>query len=281
MDLEGLAEDLEGTAARQAVSQWLAELDAEPDGRTVVSHIGGEANLPLYGEGRDAIRRFVHAAAARRSGNPLGWYRAALKDSTLDLAIHGPAPDATLPDEICKIMNAWAVWNRLGGVFKPPIPPAAFRSPACQGAIEDWIRAKVCSARYQDELEPTQKVSGGEAPSVFSTFEEDRESKFPHGTPANRCREIVGLDPLDPPEAHVLLRYSEPAVGPARVPTALDAGTHLHFLPPPAGAGWGTTKDLGTPTRSGGVREVVVRPFPVSALRQPVFIDKRYEGNTP
>ncbi len=70
MDLEGLAEDLEGTAARQAVSQWLAALEAEPYGRTVVSHIDGEANLPLYGEGRDAIRRFVHAAAARRSGNP-------------------------------------------------------------------------------------------------------------------------------------------------------------------------------------------------------------------
>lgn len=281
MDLKGLAEDLEGTAARQAVSQWLAELDAESDGRTVVSDIGGEANLPLYGEGRDAIRRFVHAAATRVPGVPVEWYRATLRDPTVDLMAHGLSADPSLPNELCRIVDGWALHEHLVGKENAPsIPPGSTRSPLYQGVLERWLRDFVCSPVYLEALDE-RKVVSSDPPVVFSTFEEDREVKFPAGTPPNRCREIVGLDPLDPPEAHVLLRYSTIAVGPAKVPTAFDAGTHLHFLSPPAGAGWGTTTDLGTSSRSGGVREVVVRPFPVSALRQPVFIDKRYEGNTP
>jgi hypothetical protein len=34
------------------------------------------------------------------------------------------------------------------------------------------------------------------------------------------------------------------------------------------------TKNLATPDGSGGVREVVVKPFPVSTLMQPEFIEK-------
>jgi hypothetical protein len=272
MDLESLVESLEGPMARQAVSRWFAELESEPTGQTVAGHIRGEENLALHDEGREAIRRLSRAIGARGSDDPVQRYKDALKDRTLDLGVHGPEADGALPDQLCKLASAWSVWRHLGGADKPRIPYASFRSPAYQGTIERWLMTSVCSPGHREALSPGHEVSG-ELPTVFSTLEEERDAKFPHGTPANRCREILGLEPLDPPEAHALLRYSNRDVGPARVPTAFDAGIHPHFVPPPAGARWGTTKNLASPG-SEGVREVVVKPFPVALLRQPVFIDK-------
>jgi hypothetical protein len=107
---------------------------------------------------------------------------------------------------------------------------------------------------------------------VFSTFEEDRLLRFPAGSSAAHCWQIVGVDPPDPPQACVLLKYVRTEVGPARVPSVFDAGDHPHFLPVPGGAGYGVTKNLRTPDGSDGVKEVVVPPFGVAKLREPEFI---------
>jgi hypothetical protein len=174
---------------------------------------------------------------------------------------------------MCKLADAWALWQHYAPLDnKPAIPPGSVRSPRYRGVIERWLRDFVCTATYQEALDATKLVSG-DPPVVFSTFEEDRNSRFPARTPANTCRKVVGLDEEPTPEAHALLRYDKAEVGPARVPTAFDAGTHVHFLPPPAGANHGTTKNLTTADGSNGVREVVVKPFPVSMLRQPEFIE--------
>lgn len=274
MDLEALAETLEGPGARPAVAEWVAAVGhAEPEGPTVMCYLRRESNLQLHEEGLEAVRRFVRAVAARGPGHPVEWYRAVLNDAGLDLVPHGPEADPALPDELCKVADGWSVWLYLGGSGKPDIPPGITRSPRYRGVLEQWLRDFVCCPMYRDALDPAGLVSGN-PPVVFSTFEEDRNSKFAAGIRADRCRQVVGLDPRPTPVAHVLLMYSRREVGPARVPTAFDAGTHLHFVPPPAGAPCGTTKNLTTEDGTDGVREVVVAPFPVTALGEPTFIER-------
>ncbi len=273
MQLEDMAGGLRGPAAQEAVARWLGELAAEPDGPIVTGHIQAENNLPLHPEGTDAVGRFVRAVEARPPGGAVSWYRETLNRADLDLPVHGPPADAALPDVLCKVVEAWSVWKHYGSIrLKPNIPYGGVGSPRYRAKVEAWLRDWVCAATYLDALDPAALVSG-RPPSVFSTFVEDRDAKFPPGTRSNECRKVVGLDLLPHPTGHALFRYSGTETGPARVPTAFDAGTHPHFRPPPAGAGCGETKNLGTRDGSGGVREVCVRPFPVARLRQPEFIE--------
>lgn len=270
MDLEALADELIGSTARAATSAWLAQLTTAANGNTVKHHVVGENHLDSTAEGREAIRRFAQALVSRPTGNPVTWYEHVLQDVSLDLVPHGPEVDPGLPDALCRLHNPWAVWVHLGRADKPPIPARSVGLPSHQGIVERWLQDVVCSPGYLDALDPDQAVSSTR--SVFSTFEEDRETHFPAGTPADRCLQIVGKDPMSTPTAHALLKYRRTSVGPARLPTAFDAGTHPHFLPSAAGSSCGTTKNLTTPTGSGGVRELVVRPFLVAMLQEPEFI---------
>lgn len=269
MGLPDLAEQLVGRQGHDAASTWLADLadrSAAPQGATVRHHVAGEVHLPVTVEGREAVQRFASALLTRASTDPVDWYLGRLQDPSLDLAVHGPEADPRPPDTLCRLAAAETVWNRLAS---DEDKPTLLFDPA---TIERWLRDIVCSAAYLDALDPTKRVSGREAPSVFSTFEDDRNTRFPAGTPANRCRQAVGLEPMSTPTAHVLLRYRGSATGPARLPTAFDAGTHPHFLSPAPGAQCGMTKDLAISTGDAGVREVVVRPFPVGVMQQPEFI---------
>ncbi len=274
MQLEDMAGSLRGPASREAVTRWLGELAAEPEGSTAADHIQGESNLPLHPEGVNTVGRFVRAVEARPPGSAVSWYRGALNRTDLDLPLHGPPADTTLPDALCKVVDAWSVWKHYGSPrLRPNIPYGGVGSPSYRPRVEAWLRDWVCAVTYLDVLDPASPVSG-RPPSVFSTFVEDRDAKFPRSTRSNECRKVVGLDPLPHPTAHALFTYSSIETGPARVPTAFDAGTHVHFRPPPAGAGCGETKNLATPDGGGGVREVCVRPFPVARLRQPEFIER-------
>jgi hypothetical protein len=168
MDLEGQARTLAGARAGQAVSDWLAELATAPGGPTVASHILGEQNLPLHNDGVEAIRRLAGAMVNRPKGYPVEWYKDALNDAGLDLVAHGPAADPALPDELCKLVDAWTVWNRYGrGADKPKVPAASIDRPGPhQGRVERWLRDYVCSPTFQDALDPAKRVSGN-PPVVF------------------------------------------------------------------------------------------------------------------
>lgn len=245
-------------------------LTRTPGGAIVASHLQGESNLQREADGREAIVRLVRAVPQSLGDDPVQWYSGVLRDPRRDLVHHGPEADASLPDDLCKIVDAWDVHRYYGGLTRPVIPAASSRMARHRPTVERWLRDSVCTPNYREALNQEAVVSGN-PPVVFSTFDEDRHATFPAGTPANDCRKTLGLDPRPTPVAHALFRYARSTTGLAKVPTAFDAGTHAHFLPPSAGAPHGTTKDLRTPGAK-GVREVVVRPFSVRLLRQPEFI---------
>ena len=272
MDLETLAESLVGGSARAATSAWLTTLPTVPDGSAVKRYLQDEAHLTSTADGVEAVRRFVQALAAGPSpADPVAWYRHVLQDRSLDLVAHGPEVAPTLPDALCRLDDAWTVWEFFAAEDDRPVIPA--RSVSHQPTIEEWLRDVVCSPAYRMVLDPGRSVSSPTG-SVFSAFEEDRDAVFPRGTPANDCLRTLGKDPLEPPIDHALLKYRRLDVGPAHVPTAFDAGCHPHFIPAAAGARCGLSKNLATVDGAGGVREVVVRPFPVSRLDEPEFIGK-------
>lgn len=239
-------------------------------GAIVASHLQGEANLPREAEGRDAIARLAGAVPRPLRDDPVQWYCGVLRDPGRDLVHHGPEADPALPDDLCKIVDALVVYLYYCST-RPVIPGASLRMASHRPAIERWLRDWVCAPSYREALNQEAMVSG-DPPVVFSTFEEDRRAKFPPGTRANECRKALGLDPRPTPVAQALFKYAKSTAGPAKVPTAFDAGTSVHFVPPPAGAPHGTTRDLRAPGAA-GVREVVVRPFPLRILRQPEFIE--------
>jgi hypothetical protein len=271
VNLIAIAEHLVSGAARDAATSWLADLSVAADGPIVRHHVEGEANLPSTSEGVEAVRRFAEMLLLRASGHDaVDWYQSLLRHPASDLVVHGPEADSALPQRLCRLMDAWSVRNHLGRDDALPI-----RSPAAGGGttvLEDWLRS-ACSAEYLDFLDPAKFVSGP-IPSVFSTFEVDRDATFPTGTTSIRCRQVLGLGPQPTPTAHALLKVQRARVGQARVPTAFDASTHPHFVPPAAGAGCGTTKNLAASDGSGGVREIVVPPFEASRLEQPEFIPR-------
>jgi hypothetical protein len=265
MDLEAIAENHFGVDAKARVAAWMAELDADLEGWTGASHIRGENNLQSHDEGRQAAIRLVNELRSRPPGDPVNWYFATITGS--NLACKGPKAADDLLDDLCKVTSGWMVWNRLRRRTAPDDTPALRDS----ARLMNWLVNVVCGPAYLDALDPSAIVSG-KVPAVFSTFLRDRDAQLPAGTSATECYKVVGLDPRDPPEPCVLLKYRTSQVGPVIVPTAFDAGTHTHFLPSAAGARYGTTKNLATADGSGGVREVVVPPFPVSRMMEPEFI---------
>ena len=274
MDLADLADRLVGGTARGAAESWLADLPTSiPHGEVAKRHIEGEANLPATSEGLESLRRFAEALRLRPPGDdPVDWYVQLLSDQVTapDFVLHGPAADVSLPDELCRLMPAWMVFRHLGRHDKPNIPPAALGGDPTR--LENWLRS-ACSPAYLDMLDRSKPVLvPGSVRSVFSTFEADRNAVFPPGTPAAICRQVVGLVAEPTPSAHALLKYRKSVVGSARVPTAFDASTHPHFLPPALGAPYGTTKNLRSP--GGGVREVVAAPFFVHQLNEPEFVPR-------
>jgi len=259
MDLLALAESFVGAEGRTAALRWTAELETSPEGTAFVSHMTNEQNLQTLAEGKQAIERLVSALLGRSAGEPIKWYLETAEHQ--DLAFKGRPAARSLPDQLCKLHRGYAVWSRLAS---PTDRPAV----ASSARFVEWLEHAVCGQHYLAALDPTA-ILRGRVPAVFSTFEQDRATAFPPGTPWSRCWQVVGLDPPNPPEPCVLLRYSLAEVGPARVPTAFDAADNLHFVPVLAGAGWGMTKDLAG---GGGVREVVVCSFSVARLRRPEFI---------
>lgn len=266
MNLEVLAETHTGAAGRAAVAEWVAGLRNDSDGLVIFRHLNAEENLPTHPEGLAAVRRLVAAIVLPPAGKGVGWYLTTIRD--MDLACKGPHASGTLPTDLCKVARGLMVWNRLRKVSAPDDTPVL---PPGSTRLTEWLRDIVCSPAYLEALDPSRLVSAP-IPAVFSAFEQDRQATFPAGSPAARCWQSVGVDPPDPPQPCVLLKYVKEAVGPARVPSAFDAGTHPHFLPAAGGAGYGVTKNLGAPGGGGGVREVVVPPFQVAQLREPEFI---------
>jgi hypothetical protein len=272
MDLADLAGRLVGGAARDAAVSWFADLSTSlPYGDSVIHHVEGEVNLQTTSEGRESIRLFAEALRLRPPGeDPVVWYERLLSDPATapDLVLHGPAADPSLPDELCRLIPAWNVLHDLGGVDAPNIPPVALGGDPTR--LENWLQ-RVCSPAYLDLLDRSKLVSG-KVPSVFSAFEADRDATFPPGTSAQVCRQILGLIAEPTPSAHALVKYRKRVVGPARLPTAFDASTHPHFVPPTVGAPCGRTQNLATP--GAGVREVVVARFPVRQLDEPEFVPR-------
>lgn len=273
MDLADLAHRLVGGTARDAAVSWLAKLSTSiPNGEAVRRHIKGEANLPATSEGIESLRRFAKALPLRPPGeDPVAWYEQLLTDlvTSPDFVLHGPAADASLPDELCRLIPARKVFHHLGRDDTLNITPAALGgNPTVR--LENWLRS-VCSPAYLDLLDPSKLVSGS-VPSVFSTFEADRNAAFPAGTPTRICRQVLGLIAEPTPSAHALLKYRKAVVGPARVPTAFDASTHANFVSPAVGAPCGKTQNLATP--GDGVREVVLAPFAVARLQEPEFVPR-------
>ena len=234
-------------------------------------NIEGEQNLPEGPDGLSAVRRFAQALYLRPPGDEsVTWYKRLLSEATTgpDLVLHGPVADSGLPDELCRLMPARRVFHHLGRPDTLNLIPAAMGGdPAA--VLENWLR-NVCSPAYLDFLDRSKLVSG-RVPTVFSTFEADRNVAFPRGTRAEIACQVVGVDKEPTLSAHALLKYRRSVVGPARVPTAFDASTHLHFVPPPVGAPCGTTRTLLT--SGSGVREIVVAPFRVEQLDEPEFVE--------
>ena len=272
MDLADLADRLVGGAARGAAVSWLVELPTSmPYGEAVRHHIEEEANLPTTPEGLESIRRFAEALPLRPPGDPVAWYEQLLRNRATapNFVLHGPAADPSLPDELCRLIPARTVFHQLGRDDTLNLAPAALGGDPTS-RLENWLQS-VCSPAYLDFLDRSKLVSGV-VPSVFSTFEGDRNATFPSRTSARICRQVLGMDPERTPSAHALVKYRKAVVGPARLPTAFDASTHVHFLPPAVGAPCGTTKNLRTPGE--GVREVVVAPFAVALFAEPEFVPR-------
>jgi len=265
VDLPALVNQLAGRAAGHAVQRWLADLSAldpgrQDEGRSVTRNIDGEENLPVTSDGHDALLRFAERLMLRTpSDDALTWYEQLLQDPASHLVLCGPEADATLPDRLCRLVDAWTVLNFLARDDRPGDP----------ADIEDWLRS-VCSADYLEFLDEAKIVSA-KVPSLFSTFEEDRDATFPVGTAAGDCLQVLGKQPPSTPIAHALLKFQRGGLEPPRLPTAFDASTHPNFLSPPAGAACGMTRNLLT-TGASGVREVVVRPFPVARLNDLEYI---------
>lgn len=254
--------------AVSAIRAWLGDLASSPGGPSFLRHLRGEAGLPRLSRGTSSLERLIAGIEewSRTPSRPpaVKWLEGYLNGSGNHCLCQGrDVPDSPSTDSVCRMTSLNDVLKYYAtreartnaGVVAAATLPATDRA-----RLRHWGHTFLESpALAATVIEPTAAVRG-KLPLNFATPEVDRRKHWPPGTPPRRIFQLLGLEYVATDQC--ALTFRQTAAGRGRVPTALDAFTHPHFLPSPWNARWGATLDLLTPAaRRKGVRECVLQPF--------------------
>lgn len=254
----------------QSVQSWLKRIEDDPEGQYFVRNLREENCLHQSPQGIAALHALVSHVVANGplldGSNPVGALAAELKRSAATLLCQGSSVEDDQPtNDMCRVMTLETFQRHL-------LRPSALGKADTVGP-DTWTRALQLMRKLQGnrrlvgQLLNQRAVVRGQLPVAFATPAEDRQKKWPTGTPVARVWEILGVRESAVPTCVLKFRRrSLDCTG--HVPSALDAFTHPYFLPATPSDTWGWTRDLGSsdPSSSRGVRECVLRPFPTSRI---------------
>lgn len=247
------------------VRAWRRELSDDEAGRGIRRNLRRDTQLEDCPSGRAALDLLVRRIATRSThptSSGSSWLKQVLESSPGDLLCQGrPVPVDPATDLVARTTALRGVATYL---------TASSVTITSASRLRRWARRFLTDpARARTVIDPNALVRGA-LPLVFACPEVDRQRQWPSGTTAADIHAVLGLPPNDPPADICVLRFSHTATSShGRVPTGLDAYSHLYFHPAPAGTDWGWTRDLRGPAipPALGVRECVVAAFPAEVVQ--------------